>query len=264
MAPVIAEPLGVARAALGLPADPELRRMAGSPYLTLTPPALEEPGDAGPAPIHRFRDKEASPAAASLTDPWPGGTDPLVYVSFGSVAGDMPYFPALNRDAIDALAPLPVRVLMTTGHGADPDELGPLPANVRAERWVPQADVLAHAAAMVCHGGYGSTLGALRRGVPLVIVPLFSIDQWANARRVAAIGAGIALTGAPGAPRGALDFPGADVTGALPDAVRRVLDDPGYGLAARRIAAEMAALRPIDEAVGVLEALAAAGEWRAA
>ena len=42
---------------------------------------------------------------------------------------------------------------------------------------------------------------------------------------------------------------------ALPNAVRRVLDDPGYRLAAHRIAAEMAALPPVDDAAGVLEAL---------
>jgi UDP:flavonoid glycosyltransferase YjiC (YdhE family) len=46
------------------------------------------------------------------------------------------------------------------------------------------------AAAVVCHGGYGSTLGALRHGVPLVVMPLFSSDQWVNAAAVARAGAG--------------------------------------------------------------------------
>jgi UDP:flavonoid glycosyltransferase YjiC (YdhE family) len=46
---------------------------------------------------------------------------------------------------------------------------------------------------IVCRGGYGSTLGALRHGVPLVVMPLFSADQWVNAAAVARAGAGIAL-----------------------------------------------------------------------
>ena len=80
---------------------------------------------------------------------------------------------------------------MTVGDAADPAELGPLPANVRAERWIPQAEILGEAAAMVGHGGFGTMLGALLAGVPQVVVPLFA-DQPYNARRIAALGAGLA------------------------------------------------------------------------
>jgi hypothetical protein len=73
---------------------------------------------------------------------------------------------------------------------------------------------------------------------------------------VAEIGAGISLTDGPDSDRLALDDPGPEVITALPDAVRRVLADPGYRRAARGIATEMAALPPIGEAAGVLEALA--------
>ena len=102
---------------------------------------------------------------------------------------------------------------MTVGRGTDVAALGPLPENVRAEGWVPQDAVLARAAAVVGHGGYGTTLGALAHGVPLAVLPLFSSDQWHNAERVAGLGAGIAL---PGAPRGAVEPPGPDVLAALP------------------------------------------------
>ena len=131
--------------------------------------------------------------------------------------------------------------------------LGPLPENVRAEGWVPQDAVLAHAAAVVGHGGYGTTLGALAHGVPLVQLPLFSSDQWHNAERVAALGAGIALTGAP---RGAVEPPGPDVLAALPGAVRALLADASYRRAARAIAAAIAALPPAGQAAGVLTGLA--------
>ena len=93
------------------------------------------------------------------------------------------------------------RVLVTVGRHADPAELGPLPANVHVERWVAQASVMPHAAAMVAHGGAGTTLAALAAGVPLVLLPL-SADQPINARRVAELGAGLALDGGSAACRG--------------------------------------------------------------
>jgi hypothetical protein len=44
-----------------------------------------------------------------------------------------------------------VRTLVTIGDLRDPSELGPLPPSVRVERWVPQADVMQDAVAMVTH-----------------------------------------------------------------------------------------------------------------
>ena len=128
----------------------------------------------------------------------------------------MQYFPGVYRDAIDALALLPVRVLVTVGRERDPRELGPLPPNVHAARWVPQADVMPHAAAMVCHGGFGTVRAGLAAGVPMVVLPLFA-DQPYNARRVAELGAGIAVEG------------GID---GLADAVRQLLAEPSYRQAA--------------------------------
>jgi hypothetical protein len=72
---------------------------------------------------------------------------------------------------------------MTVGDAADEAELGSLPANVSAKRWIPQAAILAKASAMVGHGGFGTTTGALLAGVPQVVVPLFA-DQPYNAARV--------------------------------------------------------------------------------
>ncbi len=61
-------------------------------------------------------------------------------------------------------------MLVTIGGDADPAALGALPANAHVERWVPQSAVMPHAAAMVGHGGSGSTLAALAAGVPLALV----------------------------------------------------------------------------------------------
>ena len=130
-----------------------------------------------------------------------------------------------------------------------------MPANVHVERWVAQDDVLPHAAAVIGHGGYGTTLGALRHGVPLVVLPLFSSDQWANAAAVARVGAGLALD-AERATRPVLALPGADTIAGLRPAVQRVLDDGSLAAGARRIAADMRAHAPVDDAVAVLAAIA--------
>jgi UDP:flavonoid glycosyltransferase YjiC (YdhE family) len=244
-----------ARGALGLPADPSGDRLRDAPYFTMVPEPLEDPAVPGPGDVRRFAREQAA-ASSPLTDWWPGNHDPLVYLSFGSVtAGShLPYYPALYRSAIDALAPLRARLLVTIGEPRDLGELGPLPSNVHVERWVPNDAVLPHAAAIVCHGGYGSTLGALGHGVPMVVVPLFSADQWANADAVARVGAGVALV-AERNTRGVLELPGAATLDRLAPAVQALLDDPSYRRGAERIAEARRALPPVDAAV---EALASA------
>jgi MGT family glycosyltransferase len=189
----------------------------------------------------RFREPDAHPPRP-LPDWWPDSQAPLVYLTFGSVAPTMDYFPGVYRDAIDALAMLPVRVLVTVGRDRDPRELGPLPPSVHVARWVPQADVMPHAAAIVCHGGSGTVRAGLAEGVPMVVLPLFA-DQPYNARRIAELGAGIVLE------------PGAD---GLADAVSSVIADPSYREAARQVAEDTRRLPTVDTATTILRRLAQA------
>ena len=229
--PIVAGVLDRHRKRLGLRRDPSGRRISESPYLTVIPEAMEDPDDLGPPQALRFRELELRPW--SLPDWWDGDERPLVYVSYGSVTPQLGHFAALFRATVAALDQLPARVLFTVGNDVELDALGPVPANVHVERWIPQAAVMPHAAAIVCHGGAGSTRMALAAGVPLVVVPGFA-DQLRNAERVAALGAGIALD--------------ADSLAGLGDAVRRLLDEPSYRVAARRVAAEVAGLPTVDAA----------------
>jgi UDP:flavonoid glycosyltransferase YjiC (YdhE family) len=221
------------RAEAGLPPDPGARRLLSRPAFGLTPPMLEDP--AAPARIARFR--EVRPDAAPLPDWWDGNDWPLVYLTLGSVAPQMDFFPGLYRAAIDALAVLPARILVTIGRDRDPSELGDVPPNVHVARWVPQDDVMPHAAALVSHGGSGTVRGGLVGGVPMAVVPLFA-DQPHNARRIEAIGAGIAVE--------------AREIASLPGVVGRLLSEPGYREVAQRAAAEIEALPPVDAAIEAL------------
>ena len=96
---------------------------------------------------------------------------PLVYVTFGTLFNaDLSLF-RLALDALDALADEPVDIVMTVGRDHDPSVLAPHPANARIEQFIPQAELLPSCAAIVHHGGAGTTFGALAHGVPQVILP---------------------------------------------------------------------------------------------
>ena len=229
---------------VGLEPDPAGERLSASPYLTLTPASLELPAE--PEPPHTLRFHDAPPPLRAVRR---AAEAPLVYLSLGSVAATIGSFPGLYRALIDALAELPIQLLVTVSDAADPAELGPLPANVRVERWIPQAQVFTKADAMIGHGGYGTTLGALLAGVPQVVVPLFA-DQPYNAQRIAALGAGLAAD--------------AQDPGGVRAAVERLLAEPSFRVAAGRIALEAQGLPPIDAAPAALQALASDARRRRA
>lgn len=224
-------------------------RIRVSPYLSLFPPSLEDPTASRPPVSYRFRDPAARPSSTPLPDWWAEDTNPLVYISFGSVTGSMPIAGPIFAAAFEAVAELPARVLLTIGHETSADVLGRPPGNVHVARWIPQADVFGDASAVVCHGGSGTTLGALAAGLPLVVVPLFA-DQPDNARRVAAVGAGVAVEAGDEGPRepvrSTID------TRALRAAIEAVLANPEYRHSARKIADEMRALPPTDVALAAL------------
>jgi UDP:flavonoid glycosyltransferase YjiC (YdhE family) len=234
---ILDAPVERLRTEAGLRRDPRMPPFWAEPYVTMAPRSLEAPSMSPPAGTRRYR--EPAGPALPLPDWWGASDDPLVYVSFGSAAAGNGFYPELYRQAIDAIDGLPVRVLLTLGTQVDPAELGPAPPSVHVEPWVPQNAVMPHAAAMVGHGGSGSTLMAMAAGVPLALVPLFA-DQPQNAGRVAALGAGIALDEAAG----------------LADAVPALLSDPSYREAAGAVADEVAAQPPVDAVVQILEDIA--------
>jgi MGT family glycosyltransferase len=167
---------------------------------------------------------------------------PLVYITLGTIANAQPAALSAYRAALAAVAQLPVRALLTTGHGFDASTLGAIPSNVRLEAWVPQAEVFPHTAVLVCHGGSGTVLGGLAAGLPQVVIPI-GADQPQNAQSIAAIGAGLALT-----------KPDAD---SVRMAIQRVLEDPAFRRSASAVSAEMAALPSVESAVNALLEIAA-------
>ena len=225
--------------AAGLPPDPTGARLAGETALTLFPASLELPATG--APVHRYRALRGE--APPLPDWWGGRQGPFVYVTMGTVVGGFEMMRSAYRTILDALVDLPARVLLTVGGDLAIEALGEVPAHVHVERFVPQDEVIPHAAAVVCHGGSGTMLGAAAAGVPLVVTPMFA-DQPFNAERAVAAGSAFAL-------------PTRELAAApLRQALARVLAESSFRTAAQRIAAEIAALPSIDDAAVTIEQLA--------
>ena len=162
---------------------------------------------------------------------------PLVLISFSSTY--MRQEDALRR-ALEAAGSLKVRAVCTLGNAVRREAVH-APANVLILDWLPHGAILPHAAAVVTHGGHSTIMAALAYGVPLVCMPM-GRDQNANAERIAALGAGRAISS---------DAPTAEIREALHD----VLSNESYRNAARRMAALIADLGRGQVAVTELEAL---------
>jgi len=67
-----------------------------------------------------------------------------------------------------------------------------LPESVLWQAYVPLSALLPHAAALVHHGGIGTTAEALRAGIPQLVVP-FAWDQFDNGARIASLGVGMVI-----------------------------------------------------------------------
>ena len=196
-------------------------------------------GDAVPLRnlVHGAPVLEQEPRAVPPQLPWDAhDPTPLVLVSFSTVT-EQRSAEKLQR-TLDALAPLPVHVIATTGDIVDPGELAP-PANAAVLRFASHDALLPRLALVVTHGGHGTAMRCLRAGVPMVVVAGVASDQPFVAKAVQEWGAGRALAG---------DAPAADIRAA----VQTVLSEPGYRAAAARLAGQLAAR---DGAVVAAESL---------
>ncbi len=215
-------------------------------YLVPSSPAFDRDRRGLPRSVHYVGpctwDKPAGNPRAPWLDELPRDR-PVVYVTEGTLHAKPPL---LLRAALEGLAALPVRVIVTTGMHRDPTEigLGAIPANARVERWVPHSDLFCRTDVVVTTGGTGTVLAALSAGVPLVVVPT-AWDQPENAWRVSEAGAGIRL-----APRQC-------TPDRLRSAVTRVLDDPSFRSNAGRLAADFARYGGAAQAARLIEQLAA-------
>ena len=137
--------------------------------------------------VHLIGACKFEPGPATAPD-WVTAIDrPIVLVSTSSIKqADT----VLGRTALQALADEPVHVVATFPAGV-PQGL-PEVANATVRQFVPHGALLDRACCVVTHGGMGTTVKALDRGVPVCVVP-FARDQAEVARRVEVSRCGIRL-----------------------------------------------------------------------
>jgi UDP:flavonoid glycosyltransferase YjiC (YdhE family) len=111
---------------------------------------------------------------------------PPVAVGFGSMVGRDPA--ALAALVVEAVRRAGVRAVLLSGWGGL-DAAGLAGDDVLALDQAPHDWLFPRCAAVVHHGGAGTTGAALRAGVPAVVVP-FGVDQPFWASRVVALGTG--------------------------------------------------------------------------
>ncbi len=143
--------------------------------------------------------------------------EPLVVVGMSSTYQQQT--DALRR-IVEALAALPVRAVVTTGHAVDPAQV-PGRGKVQVVRSAPHSQLFPHAAVVITHAGHGTLIKALAAGVPAVCMP-FGRDQGDNVTRAARHGVAIGLkrTASPAQ---------------IAAAVQKVLSEPSYRQAAQRL-----------------------------
>jgi UDP:flavonoid glycosyltransferase YjiC (YdhE family) len=221
-------------------ADPAAAAVPG-PYLDIWPRAAHPVVETWAYPdMWSLRPEAVMPMKA----PRPAVLDDLpyertVYVTLGTTYNTRQ--PGVLESMVEALREEPVNVVATTGPGTGGGTFGPLPAHVRIESFVPQAALLPHVDAVLCHAGSGTVLGALAHGVPVACHPL-AADQYETAACLTRAGAGAEV------PEDSLS------TDAVREAVRRILDSPSYAEAARHVAAQM---RTMPSPASMVDRLAA-------
>jgi UDP:flavonoid glycosyltransferase YjiC (YdhE family) len=165
------------------------RAIRSTPLLSAySPSIIPHPAD-WPESVHVtgyfFLDTQADWQPSSELEAFLEAGDPPVYIGFGSMAGRNPE--ELARLIMEALAKSGQRGLLLTGWGGLRTEL--VPDNVLVVDSAPHSWLFPRMAAVVHHGGAGTTAEGLRAGVPTVIVP-FVLDQPFWGARIKALGLG--------------------------------------------------------------------------
>jgi MGT family glycosyltransferase len=171
--------------------------------------------------------------------PWSGLADrPRVLVSLST---SFQHQAEVLRQIVRALGTMDLDAVVTVGPAMQGEAIKP-PANVTVLASAPHDTVMKEVSLVVTHGGHGTLTRALVNGVPLLVLPM-GRDQGANAARVVARGAGLALSG-----------------NATPEeiviAVERLVTEPAFKAAAQRLGEAIAPDVTSPIFAGEMEAIA--------
>jgi MGT family glycosyltransferase len=186
--------------------------------------------------------------------PWSDETTPLALMSF-STGFEQRSLDKLQR-GLDAIADLPLNVVVTTGGIVDPAELK-APRNAFVVNYAAHDPIIARAALVITHGGHGTAMRALKHGVPMIVMPGLAHDQAVIAGLMEEWGTGIAMSGdvAFGSAGNAAAVSRAESVEALRNAVQKILATPSYRANAQKRASMLAGIDGAANAAREIEAL---------
>ncbi len=174
------------RAALGLDPIPDTYRylVTERPLLLADAALAPVPGDA-PVPVDQagyLLPKDETPIPAKLESFLEAGPSP-VYLGFGSMMDSDPV--GTTRLLLDAVERAGCRAIL--GRGWAGLGAGPLPESVFGAGPLPHAKLFPRFAAVIHHGGAGTTTTAARAGVPQIVIPHL-LDQHYFGHRLQLLG----------------------------------------------------------------------------
>lgn len=194
--PVLTPQINAFRAELGLP--PISRVMHdwwGSPDCIIgafpewfATPAPDWPAQTVLTDFPRYDEQDLQDLSPDLLTFLNDGPPVIAFTPGSAMVNNRPWFDA----AVQACQTIGQRGLLLTRHV---DQIPPnLPATIRHEPYAPFSRLLPHCAAVVHHGGIGSTSQALAAGIPQLVVAM-AHDQYDNGHRLTKRGLGRIISG---------------------------------------------------------------------
>jgi UDP:flavonoid glycosyltransferase YjiC (YdhE family) len=162
---------------------------------------------------------------------------PPIYIGFGSMSHGNPQ--AATHLVLEALRLAGLRGILLTGWGGLTQ--ADVPESVYMADSVPHSWLFPQVAAVVHHGGAGTTAAGLRAGKPTICVPFISLDQNFWGWRIADLGVGL-----PPIPSRQLTVE------KLANALTTAVSDPGMNQRAAELGAKIRSEDGVKQAVEIL------------
>jgi rhamnosyltransferase subunit B len=239
--PLLAPPINTFRSELGLRPTRRIARWWHSPQRILglfpdwfAPPQADWPPNVTLAGFPLFDESAHAAIDPEVTRFLDAGPPPIVFTAGSAMRHGAEFF----REAVATCRLLDRRGLLLARFAEQVPR--DLPDGVRHLTYVPFSQVLPRAAAVVHHGGIGTTAQGLAAGIPQLVMPL-AHDQPDNAQRLERLGVGRTLG------------PDRFRAPAAASALRALLDDPRVASRAVALARRIDPAAALDRACAVLE-----------
>lgn len=164
---------------------------------------------------------------------------PKIFVSLGTLLVDIRA--AFFQKLIDAFAGEPVTIIAAT----NPDIFEVWPDNFIVSSFVPQAELMPHMDAVICHGGFNTVNDTFTNGLPMLITPI-AYDHFHTAKLIENAGCGISIR-----------YKRLKIAD-LRNSIFELLENPKYRNAALKIKETFTSAGGNDKAVQLLEDFAEA------